>query len=154
MKIWFWIELLFELNNNKLFIYEEKSNFLKATKMRISPLLRVYWATPKGPKAPLYRPFKYFNMATPEKYGGSLFKNMLAEAPELFVSGILASLAFGFCFYSMYVDEKYGIHAHIPYKQDLVVIRPDDPMIETVKARRAYYENPMQQPGKVAWREG
>ena len=114
--------------------------------MRITPLLRVYWTIPKGPKAPLYRKFKYFNMATPEKYGGSLFKNMLAEAPELFTSCVLVVIAGGIMTYVAIRDESTGGTKNKPYKEEFFVIRPTDPLIETVKVRKAYYEDPMNQP--------
>ena len=69
--------------------------------MRLTPLIRVYWNIPKGPKAPLYRQFKYFNLAEPEKYGYNglksgiskpvaLAKNLLHDAPELFTCCLLA----------------------------------------------------------------
>ena len=75
--------------------------------MRLTPLIRVYWNIPKGPKAPLYRQFKYFNLAEPEKYGYNglksgtskavaLAKNMLHDAPELFTCCLLAFI--GKCF--------------------------------------------------------
>ena len=71
--------------------------------MRLTPLIRVYWNIPKGPKAPLYRQFKYFNLAEPEKYGFNglksgtskavaLTKNLLHDAPELFTCCLLAFL--------------------------------------------------------------
>lgn len=37
----------------------------------------------KGPNYPLFRKFKFFNMATPENYGGSYLKNLCYERPEL-----------------------------------------------------------------------
>eukprot|EP00093_Oithona_nana_P008586 08586.XXX_118830_119315_1 [CDS] Oithona nana genome sequencing. len=117
--------------------------------MRLTPLLRVYWSVPKGPKAPLYRKFKYFNMATPEKYGGSLFKNLMAEAPELLTSTVLVIISAGMLTYVAIRDEYTGGTKNKPYKEDLMIIRPDDPLIEIVKVRKAYYEDPMNPPSPI-----
>ena len=117
--------------------------------MRLTPLLRVYWSVPKGPKAPLYRKFKYFNMATPEKYGGSLFKNMMAEAPELITSTGLVIISAGILTYCAFRDETTGGTETKPYKEDFMVIRPDDPLIEIVKVRKAYYQDPMNPPSPI-----
>jgi len=37
----------------------------------------------KGPNYPLFKKFKFFNMARPELYGGSYLKNLCYERPEL-----------------------------------------------------------------------
>ena len=84
--------------------------------MRLTPLIRVYWNIPKGPKAPLYRQFKYFNLAEPEKYGFNglksgtskavaLTKNLLHDAPELFTCCLLAFLG-KFFIMSLEFDKK------------------------------------------------
>ena len=96
--------------------------------MRLTPLLRVYWNIPKGPKQPLYRPFKYFNLATPEKYGGvgkpsAYLKNMLHDAPELFVCICLALSSYVALFGFYKYEQKHGIYRGTPYKQELIVIR-------------------------------
>ena len=117
--------------------------------MRLTPLLRVYWSVPKGPKAPLYRKFKYFNLATPEKYGGSLFKNMMAEAPELITSTGLVIISAGILTYCAFRDETTGGTETKPYKEDFMVIRPDDPLIEIVKVRKAYYQDKMNPPSDI-----
>ena len=89
----------------------------------------------------MYRPFKYFNLAEPEKYGGSYFKNMCNDAPELLVSllGIAICIpVFGYCIYR---EEKYDLYGYTPYKSEYVVVRPDDPAVELVRKRQEYYAN-------------
>ncbi len=103
----------------------------------------VYWQVPKGPKGPLFRPFKYFNLATPEKYGGSLFKNMLADAPELFVSLAMIGVGLFTIGYHLKQELKYGAVNTTPYKREFIVIRPEDPLIEVVRQSADHYADPM-----------
>ena len=48
----------------------------------------------KGPARELFYKFKVFNYARPELYGGSYFKNLAAESPELVAS---AAMVINFC---------------------------------------------------------
>ena len=126
--------------------------------MRLTPLIRVYWNIPKGPKAPLYRQFKYFNLAEPEKYGFTglksgvskpvaLAKNLLHDAPELFTMTLLAFIGYAWLFYLYFQEEQKGIFKGTPYKVDFIVVRPDDPMVSAVVNRNPeYYENKMTEP--------
>lgn len=99
----------------------------------------VYWPTPKGPKIPLYKPFKYFNRATPEKYGGSLLKNMLAESPELFTCIVGCGICFAWYAYKFSTMED-GEDRKVPYKYDYIVVRPSDPLMEHVKFNSKQYD--------------
>lgn len=99
----------------------------------------VYWPTPKGPKIPLYRPFKYFNRATPERYGGSLLKNMLAESPELFLCFCGFAFAITFNLLKLGTQDEEALRK-VPYKYDYVVIRPTDPLMEHVRFNSAHYD--------------
>ena len=126
--------------------------------MRLTPLIRVYWNIPKGPKTPLYRQFKYFNLAEPEKFGFNglksgvskpvaLLKNCVHDAPELFSACILACI--GYCWIGwMYMqEESKGVFKGTPYKVDFIVVRPEDPMVSAVVNRSPeYYENKMTEP--------
>ena len=96
--------------------------------MRLTSLMRVYWNIPKGPKQPLYRPFKYFNLAEPEKYGGvgkpsAYLKNMLHDAPELFMCICLAVSSYIGLYVVYRYEQKHGIYRGTPYKAELMVIR-------------------------------
>merc|ERR1712213_123282 len=115
----------------------QNQEFLTKVKMRLSLIRAVYWNTPKGPKAPLYRPFKYFNLAEPEKYGGvgkptAYIKNAMHDAPEL-VTGIALMVLGYICAGYMYYQEKTkGIARGTPYKMEYVIVRPDDPLVSCV----------------------
>merc|ERR1712080_364790 len=137
-----------EIKNNK------KSKFLKVkvSIMRLTPLLRVYWNIPKGPKAPLYRPFKYFNLAEPEKYGGvgkpmSYIKNLLHDAPELFMIFAMFGTGYVIAGIAYQYEKKRGVTRGTPYKSDFIVVRPDDELVNVVIDRNpAYYEDKMKEP--------
>jgi len=120
---------------------QNQEESLTKVKMRLSLIRAVYWNTPKGPKRPLYRPFKYFNLAEPEKYGGSFLKNMANDAPELLVSLLGIAICVPAFVYLMYREEKYDLHEYTPYKGQYVVVRPDDPAVELVRRRQEYYAN-------------
>ena len=102
-------------------------------------LRQVYWSTPKGPKTPLWRPFRYFNLAEPEKYGQSYLKNMAADAPELLVSCVGMAVATVVVFWvhvDMIKNDTYNL---VPHKNEYVVVRPDNPAVEIVRRRPEYY---------------
>merc|ERR1712083_1039332 len=110
--------------------------------MRLTPLIRVYWNIPKGPKAPLYRQFKYFNLAEPEKYGFTGLKSGVSKPVAL-----LAFIGYAWLFYLYFQEEQKGIFKGTPYKVDFIVVRPDDPMVSAVVNRNPeYYENKMTEP--------
>merc|ERR1712083_162852 len=133
-----------------------KRENVKVSIMRLTPLQRVYWNIPKGPKAPLYRPFKYFNLAEPEKYGGvgkptSYVKNLLADAPELFMCGLMAFTGYIIAGVGYYYEQKRGFTRGAPYKSEFIVVRPDDELVNVVIDRNpAYYEDKMKDP-KPQW---
>ena len=126
--------------------------------MRLTPLIRVYWNIPKGPKAPLYRQFKYFNLSEPEKYGFNglksgiskpvaLAKNLAHDAPELLTMFILFGIGYSWLFWLYFQEENKGMFQGTPYKVDFIVVRPDDPMVSAVVNRSPeYYENKMTEP--------
>merc|ERR1712060_466526 len=102
-----------ENKNNKKSKLKFKRENVKVSIMRLTPLLRVYWNIPKGPKAPLYRPFKYFNLAEPEKYGGvgkpmSYVKNLMHDAPELFMCGLMAFTGYVIAGIAYYYEKERG----------------------------------------------
>jgi hypothetical protein len=68
----------------------------------------VFWRVPTGPKTPLFRVFKYFNRSEPEKYGGSLMKNLISDAPELAFCIAMFVAAFGICGVKYKHDFDYG----------------------------------------------
>ena len=65
--------------------------------------------------------FKIFNYTWPELYGGSYFKNMSTESPEL-VSAVMV-LA-GFSLITYYDDKTTKIMTERPYKHFYTVVRP------------------------------
>ncbi len=106
----------------------------------------VVWKIPTGPKTALYRPFRIFNRASPEKYGGSYIKNCLAEAPELFISIVGMVIGTLGAAYLIKKDMDTGYLHNKPFRPYYIVIRPDDPLIEEVKQRPAYYKDPYKVP--------
>ena len=109
---------------------------------RLSLLRQVYWNTPKGPKRALFKPFAWFAFGNPEKYGGGTIgwtKQLLYEAPETFVC------IAGFVFASIFIGMAWKRHlTHDtlnlpPYREDYVVIRPEDPLFDVVRKRKEYY---------------
>ena len=118
--------------------------------VRLSILRQVYWDVHKGRKKPLYKPFKYFNYAEPEKYGGTkpihYFKNMMNDAPELFISAIMGVATLGGLIFLWNREANTGHGAHSPYKRNFIVVRPDDPLANTARLNPAYYDEPMKEP--------
>ena len=109
---------------------------------RLSLIRQVYWNTPKGPKRALYKPFAWFTFGNPERFGGGFIgwtKQLLYEAPETFVC------IFGFVVCSIAVGIAWRRHVKHdtlnlpPYREDYVVIRPDDPLFDVVRKRKEYY---------------
>ena len=83
-------------------------------------------------------------MATPEKYGGSYLKNLLADAPELLFCTVLFAISGVYIHYKYLTMGDVDIATTAPYKNDVIVIRPDDPLVETlIKKRQTYYADPM-----------
>merc|ERR1712200_313533 len=80
---------------------------------------------------------KGFNLAEPEKYGGvgkpsAYLKNLLHDAPELFVCFCLAGMSYIGLFAFYKYEQKHGIYRGTPYKAELIVIRPDDELVDVV----------------------
>jgi len=93
----------------------------------------------KGPVTEVVRKFKWFPMASPEKYGGSWLKNAWKEVPELVLSLTMSVTSMGMLIYMFQQNEKDLRAKDRPYKKHYTVYRPDDPRIENLKARPQYY---------------
>ena len=115
-------------------------------KMRVSTLLRMsQWEIPKGPATPLWVHYKRFPLGTSENYKGSFIKSLIGDAPSLFVSIIGWSFCTGCLFWAWYTHTKYERFMNTPYKRDLIVIRPDDRLMDVIINRPAYYSDRMRE---------
>lgn len=81
---------------------------------------------------PLYEKFRFFPSATPEKYGGSILKNAMAEVPELIACVPYMVFVFGVLGYHWYKNDP---DTEKPFKPYYSVIRPDDPRIKYIDTR-------------------
>ena len=70
-----------------------------------------------------------------------MFKNMCNDAPELLACLAGLAIAFPIIGYCMYRQEKYDLYNYTPYKNEFVVVRPDDPAVELIRKRQEYYTN-------------
>ena len=92
----------------------------------------------QGPVRPLLEKYRFWRAATPEKYGGSYFKNMVAEAPELLVCFAYIGTACYFFYGHYQADAKHGYLSSRPYKTYYTVMRPDDERVQ--KIRTEFYD--------------
>ena len=107
----------------------------------------VYWNIPKGKAEPLFRYWKRFTLSEPEKYGGSLLKNLMHDAPAVFFCLIATGWGFSSLVYTTYREIQTKSHLKHPYKMKVFVVRPDDRLVETtIKQRPTYYEDRMNAP--------
>ena len=93
----------------------------------------------KGPVKGLFQKFKFFNIARPELYGGSYAKNLAAESPELIAAFFITVTGFGLIYNAYRQDLGLKHLTDRPYKRFYTVYRPDDPKIENLRQRPAYY---------------
>jgi len=88
-----------------------------------------------GPVKPLIERWRLFKRARPEKYGGSYAKNMLAEAPHLYLCMFYAGMGLSLSYYKWFNDREWGEEK--PYKDFFHIMRPDDPRIKFI--RKEFY---------------
>jgi len=93
----------------------------------------------KGPIVPTFKRFRWFPLATPEKYGGSYLKNAIMDAPNFVICLGMGACAIGALAYMVYQDSKNPRFHDRPYKRHYTVWRPDDPRIQNLKNRPDYY---------------
>ena len=87
---------------------------------------------------PLVRRWRFFKLSTPENYGGSYFKNLLAEAPELVYMTPIWVFTCGYIGFAMWKQANTQYLTNKPYKELYTVIRPDDPRVKNI--RTEYYQ--------------
>ncbi len=87
----------------------------------------------------LYERWTFLKEASPERYGGSYFKNAWAEIPEVVFMGLYFGI-FGTAIHTYkYKRQKKMGHpmSRNQYKDLYIVLRPDDPRVQMI--RKDYY---------------
>merc|ERR1719220_1301232 len=95
----------------------------------------------RGWRVPIIERFKVFPLSEVEKYGNNYFKEAIMVAPALVGMLAAAPLTLGVILFTMWYDQDKNMLKDRPFKKLYTVYRPDDPMIERMMWRPAYYNH-------------
>jgi len=94
-----------------------------------------------GWRVPVVQKFKVFPLSEVENYGNSYLKEMIKTAPALLCMLVSMPVAFCILLGVAKFDANHGLLQNRPFKKLYTVYRPDDPMIERMMWRPAYYNH-------------
>ena len=93
----------------------------------------------KGWRIPIVDKYKFLNLSEKEKYGNSYLKEMVTSSPGITAFVALSTISAVIIAWGVRQQANNSRYSDRPFKFYYTVYRADDPRIERLRERPAYY---------------